>query len=275
MDRTESPLVSIVTPVLNGMPDVALCLDSIASQAYPHVEHILVDGGSTDGTVDLIARSAARHPGCVRYISEPDSGCGDAWAKGMKMASGEILGCLGADDRCEAGAIDAVVTFFREHPDAMFVHGGCRQVSDDGTVVDHRPQPFDYRAFVRNARHIATPSSYYRRELLDAVGPVEECGNDFEFMLRVARAFPIHHLDITLSTLRREVGTAFNPLDPAKRAAAFRDDYKVSRRHGGGMLSPIALRYYWAAIAARLGIDPTSRISRALSAAARAVRAVQ
>ncbi|MBI2187965.1 MAG: glycosyltransferase [Acidobacteria bacterium] len=273
MNRTGGPLVSIVTPVLNGMPDIRACLDSVATQTYPHIEHILVDGCSTDGTVELIADYAARYPDRVRFTSEPDSGCGDAWAKGVRMAHGQILGCLGADDLCEPGAVDAVAVFFREHPDAMFVHGGCRQVWGDGTAVIHRPTPFDYRTFVRTARHIATPSSYYRRELVEHVGPVEECGNDFEFMLRVARVCQVHSLDATLSTLSRRVGTAFNPLDPVRRAVSFRDDYEASRRHGGGRLSPIALRYYWAALSARLGIQPTSRIARGLSAAARAVRA--
>ena len=266
------PLISIVTPVRNARRDLPGCLDSVLQQGYAAVEHVIVDGASTDGTVGLLEEYAARHPERIRFVSEPDNGPGDGWSKGVRMARGSILGCIGADDRCEPGAIEAVAAFFREHPDAHFVHGACRQVSDDGSVIHHSPGAFDYRAFLNSARDIATPSTYYTREAIERVGPCEECGDDFELMLRLTRAFPVFRIDATLSTLRFEFGTAFNPLDAHKRAAAFRDSYRISRRHGGARLSRLAVRYYWASAAARLGISPESPIARGASRAARALR---
>jgi glycosyltransferase involved in cell wall biosynthesis len=271
---TPKPLISIVTPVLNGMPYLAACIESVLTQGYPNIEHVVIDGGSTDGSVELLSSYSARFPSRVRFVSEPDNGPGDGWSKGVRMTRGGVLGCIGADDRCEPGAIDAVVAFFREHPDSHFVHGGCRQVSDDGRVIHHVPGPFEYRAFLNSARDIATPSAYYRRDVLDRIGPLEECGDDFELMLRISREFPVHRIDATLSTLRFERGTAFNPLDAHDRAAAFRNSYLISRRHGGARLSRLAVRYYWASAAARLGVSPDSVLARSASRAARALRSL-
>lgn len=268
----QHPLVSIISPVRNASADIAACLESVLAQDYPAIEHLVIDGASTDGTVDILREYAARHPRRIRYVSERDAGPGDAWSKGVRMAGGDILGCLGADDRCEPGAIGAVVAFFRERADAMFVHGGCRQVFDDGSVLLHQPAHFDFRSFVNTAREIATPAAYYRRGIFDRIGPAEECGDDFELMLRIAEAFPIHRVDATLATLGVRMGTAFNPADPRKRAMARRDSYRISRRHGGSRVSRMALRYYWAAAAALFGITPLSPLARGISRAARAMR---
>jgi glycosyltransferase involved in cell wall biosynthesis len=266
------PLVSIVTPVLNGMRYLRGCIDSVLAQEYPRIEHVIIDGGSSDGTVALLTEYAARFPRRIRFVSEADRGCGHAWSKGVRMAAGDVLGCLGADDLCEPGAVAVVAGFFQQHPDAMVVHGGCRQLYDDGTVMMHQAIPYAHRAFVNTARHIATPSSYYRPAVFDRIGPVEECGDDFELMARIGAAFRIHHVDAVLSTLRMTYGTAFNPLDPRKRAAAFRQTFRISRNHGGSLLSPIALRYYWSEAAAQLGIRPSSRLARSVSRAARTLR---
>ena len=258
----------------NARRDLPACLDSVLAQDYRAIEHIVVDGGSTDGTVEILQEYGARFPSRIRFISEPDNGPGDAWSKGVRMTRGWILGCIGADDRCEPGAVETVVAFFRDNPDAHFVHGGCRQVSDDGSVIHHVPGPFEYGAFVNSARDIATPSAYYTREAIERIGPCEECGDDFELMLRIARMFPVFRINATLSTLRVEFGTAFNSHDMDTRASAFRDSYLISRRHGGARLSRLAVRYYWATAAARLGIPTDSAIARGVSRAARKFRSL-
>lgn len=246
------PLVSIVTPVLNAKRFIAGCLESVVTQSYSRVEHVLVDGGSTDGTLDIIRDYASRYPERVRYISEPDCGCGDASNKGMKFGRGDLLCCLGGDDLCEPGAVEAVVEFFRSHPDASFVHGACRRLNEDGSVVIHQPEPFDFREFVNTARHIATPSAYFKREVLEQIGWLDSSGDDFDVMLRIAQIVPIHHIEPILSTLRVYRGSMFNPKEPKKRKAAILDTYRISRRYGGSRLSIIALHYYFAVIAAIL-----------------------
>ena len=98
---TPKPLISIVTPVLNGMPYLAACIESVLTQGYPNIEHVVIDGGSTDGSVELLRSYSARFPSRVRFVSEPDNGPGDGWSKGVRMTRGGVLGCIGADDRLE------------------------------------------------------------------------------------------------------------------------------------------------------------------------------
>src|SRR3972149_511511 len=121
----DKPLVSIITMVLNGVKYLEECIQSVLTQNYPHIEHIFVDGGSTDGTVEILTKYQTKYPNRIRFISEPDKGPGDAWNKGIRMAKGEIFGFLGSDDVSEPGAIISVVEFFKSNPDAYFVFGEC------------------------------------------------------------------------------------------------------------------------------------------------------
>ena len=100
-----SPLVTIVTVVLNFVNYIDTCIESVLKQSYPHIEHVIIDGGSTDGTVDILSSYSAKYPDRVRFISEPDKGAWDALNKGIRMATGEMIGVLGADDMHEPDVI--------------------------------------------------------------------------------------------------------------------------------------------------------------------------
>ena len=256
------PLVSIVTPVLNAHRFVEGALESVATQSYPQLEHVIVDAGSTDGTLEIVERYAARFPGRIRYISEPDCGPGDGWNKGLKLARGDIFGCIGADDLCEPGAVAAVVDFFKSTPGASFVNGECRRLREDGTTVIQRTEPFDFREYVNTSRHIATPSAYYRREAMERIGWLDSSGDDFDVMIRIAQNFEMHRLERVLSTLRLHRGSAFDAVDPRKRQLALRETYKVSRNYGGCTLSPIAVNYYYFSLLVALRLDPDARSAR-------------
>ena len=85
-DTTYNPLVSIITPVLNGIKYLETCIQSVLSQSYPYIEHIFIDGGSSDGSLDILTNYKAKYPDRIRFISEPDKGACDAWNKGLEMA---------------------------------------------------------------------------------------------------------------------------------------------------------------------------------------------
>ncbi|KKL21129.1 hypothetical protein LCGC14_2448530, partial [marine sediment metagenome] len=108
---TDLPSITIVTPCLNAVATLAETLASVGDQQYPKLEHVVVDGGSTDGTVDLLAASSG-----IRYVSEPDRGLSHAMNKGIAMASGEIIGELNADDLYMPGALLEVGRTFGQHP---------------------------------------------------------------------------------------------------------------------------------------------------------------
>ena len=121
------PSITIVTPAYNAVATIEETLASVRDQDYPGlVEHIVIDGGSTDGTLDIVAEA----PG-VRWVSERDEGLADAMNKGIAMASGQILGELNADDVFAPGALRAVGQGFLAHPDVEWLTGRC-------TIIDGR-----------------------------------------------------------------------------------------------------------------------------------------
>ena len=122
--------VSVITPCLNPGAMLVHCLDSVSAQTYKDVEHIIVDGGSTDGTVEL-ARSRG-----LRVISEPDRGQTDALNKGFALASGDYLGWLNADDWLVPHAVEGIVTAFATNPEVGWVYCDCEIRKENGDSRD-------------------------------------------------------------------------------------------------------------------------------------------
>lgn len=242
----KAPLISIITPVFNGAAYLDECLQSVLEQSYPNLEHVIVDGASTDGTVDILAQYSSKYPGKICFISEKDGGPGEAWNKGFKLAKGDIFNCLGADDICEPGSIQVVADYFKAHPDASFLHGEDFRINEKGKIIGkHRMREFVYQDFVDTTWHISTPSAFYRREVVDAVGGVDSVGDDFDLMLRIAKKYRVHGIDQVLSRLRIHERSLYHcRSDFNKRYQHLTNVYAVSRRHGGARFSLIGKHYY-------------------------------
>ena len=116
-DAPALPLVSIVTPSLNQGRFIEDTIRSVLGQDYPRIEYLVVDGGSTDETLDVLAR----HDRALRWLSRPERGQAAAVNKGLRMATGEILGWLNSDDVYEPSAVSTAVAYLREHPEAALV----------------------------------------------------------------------------------------------------------------------------------------------------------
>ncbi|MBI2524625.1 MAG: glycosyltransferase [Candidatus Rokubacteria bacterium] len=128
-----NPLVSVVTVVRNGAPYIEETLRSVISQTYPRIEYIVIDGGSTDGTVEIIKRYEDR---IARWVSEPDGGIYDAINKGIRIATGDLIGVVHGDDYYCPDAVDAVVQAARARPETGIFYGYLDMVSAlDGRVV--------------------------------------------------------------------------------------------------------------------------------------------
>lgn len=245
MERAKEPLVSIITPVLNGVKYLEECLQSVLSQSYPYIEHILVDGGSTDGTQQVLAEYQAKYPRRVRFISEPDRGTGEAWNKGLRMAKGEIFGELGSDDMYQPDAIQKVVDFFKANPDAYFVFGGCNYINGQGEVIGEvQTKEFDLEEIIKVGCYVPTPSSFYRREVVERVGFYDTLGNDLDYLIRVGKVFKIYRIEDVLSSFRIHEGSATRGIRKEIRKMWLREDCLVSRRYGGGFFSGYCKRYY-------------------------------
>ena len=163
-----APLFSVVTPCLDPGPRLERCLASVAAQRA-RVEHVVVDGGSTDGTVELLRRSEG-----LRWVSEPDAGQTNAINKGFALADGDYLTWLNADDELAPGAVERAERAFAAHPEAGLVYGDCRVVgAERGPAIWHAPRRFDAAAI--EAGEVAPQiGAFVARWALDRVGPLDE-----------------------------------------------------------------------------------------------------
>ncbi|MBI2852692.1 MAG: glycosyltransferase [Chloroflexi bacterium] len=244
----DSPLVSIVTPVLNGIKYLETCIQSVLAQSYPNIEHIFVDGGSTDGTLEMLAGYQSRYPDRVRFVSQRDEGVGEALNRGLKMARGDIFGWLDSDDLYEPDAIAVVVSFFKANQDACFVFGGSDVINATGEIIGKHPvKDWDTNEAINDRHYIVMGAAFYRREVIQKVGYFNTLGNDLDFWLRVAQVFPMHRMDNTLFLQRRHEDSFTLSTDPRKiriNWQRYREDYLLCRKYGGSILAPRARRYF-------------------------------
>jgi glycosyltransferase involved in cell wall biosynthesis len=235
------PSISIITPCLNAVATIDEALTSVREQEYPRVEHIVVDGGSTDGTLDILASA----PG-IRYVSEPDGGRPEAANKGVGLSTGEVVAWLNADDRYEKGALMAVGKSLAARPDAVWATGYCRIVDGDGRDIRRFISAYknlllrhwSYGLYLTQ-NFIADPATFVRRDVLHKVGLLDEryrISHDYDLWLRVGRLGPPIVLRRDLASFRMTEGT----LSMAGFERQFREHEEVARLHGDGYRLPVA-----------------------------------
>ena len=180
-------LVSVITPSLNQGKFIEGTIRSVLEQSYPNLEYIVVDGGSTDETLDILRR----YEGKLRWISEKDRGQTDAVNKGFRMARGEILGWMNADDQYVPGAITQAAGCFSADPDVMLAYGAAKDVDGDGNFMQQYPtEPFDLSRFPYRCI-ICQPAAFMRKRLIERVGFLNadlECSMDLDLWIRCGLA---------------------------------------------------------------------------------------
>lgn len=181
------PLVSILSPSFQQARFLPDCLTSVAAQTYERIEHIVADGGSTDGSRELLAAAEPR----VDWRSEPDAGQADAVNEAFKRSSGEFIGWINSDDALFArNTIASVVEYFSRHPSVSVVTGDAAIVDASGTILRHfRPRlPWGSR-LSPVASPISQPATFLRRSAIEAVGglvrPEFHLALDLELWLRL------------------------------------------------------------------------------------------
>jgi len=241
---TYNPLVSVITPVLNGVKYLETCIESVLTQSYPHIEHIFIDGGSTDGTLDVLSRYSTKYPDRIRFISEPDTSASDAANKGQQMAKGEILGALGSDDMYEPEAIQTVVEFFRANPDAYFVFGACNFINGKGELIQrYQPRDFNIKRMINVKCDVPGTSAFYKREVIEKIGLYDTLICDVDFFIKAGKVYQIHRIEEVLSNQRIHEGS-FSSGSWETRKIVWRAHCITSRRHGGSIFSGYCLIYY-------------------------------
>ncbi|MBI3977719.1 MAG: glycosyltransferase [Chloroflexi bacterium] len=201
------PPVSIVTPSFNQAPFIEETIRSVLLQGYPNLEYIVVDGGSTDGSVEIIRRYADH---LAWWVSEPDGGQANAINKGWSRARGEIVAFLNSDDTYQAEAIAAAVRHLVAQPEAGMVCGSGCLADLQGRPFAEIRQPFDLGRFLLWQVEVVQPAVFIRRSALDAVGLLDErlhYALDYELWLRIALRFPVASLPTRLANTRYYAGT--------------------------------------------------------------------
>jgi len=249
--------VSVVTPTLNQAPFLDAALRSVRAQSYGNIEHIVIDGGSTDGTLDLLRAAAgeagsaagaagaagAAHDGttgsgALRWLSEPDSGMYDAVNKGLALAKGDVLVYLNSDDAWLPWAVETVMRVFERRKDIELVYGdGIKIEEETGAQRLRLFPPFD-RASLANYESLMQPAVFWRRSLYERVGGFDSGMRfvaDLDYWLRAAAAGAgIAHVNEVLAIERIHAGR----LSSAQKDAMSAEDLSMRARHAGDQGGP-------------------------------------
>ena len=210
--QTEWPLISLVTPVRNSGKYIEQTIRSVLAQGYPNLEYFIVDGGSTDGTLDIIRKYEGKISG---WISEPDNGMYDALNKGFARTSGEIMGWISATDQLQLGGLAVVGSIFRDLPSVDWITGRPSVLNEDGMTIAVMGQPrWSRMRFLAGAnRTIQQESTYWRRSLWDKAGGRTDSshrnGADFELWVRFFRHAQIYSVDGLIGGFREHEDSLF------------------------------------------------------------------
>jgi glycosyltransferase involved in cell wall biosynthesis len=231
------PSLSVITPSYNSAEFIEEALLSVARQQGAAIEHIVIDGASTDGTVGIVKRYPE-----VQCISERDRGQSDAINKGFLRATGDLVGWLNADDYYLPGGLAAIARAAQEHPEADVIYGDCVFVDSSGRLVRSKVEhDFDRSVLMYFGCYIPSTSTFFRRRVIDS-GLLLDCDYrvcmDFEYFARLADAgLKFHYLPQFIAAFRwHGCNVSLKQLD--RRAEEHR---LVQRRFGRGAYSESTL----------------------------------
>ncbi len=242
------PKLTIVTPSFNSVNFIEATIESVIGQRYPDLEYLVYDGGSTDGTVDILRRQSEH----IKWKMEPDEGQSDAINKGLRGASGEIVSWINSNDIYLPGSFDTVAHFFVDHPEVGVVFGRVQMLDSDGMVrgeyqeggtIDENlaanliASGHYLKLLKENSGWMPQQSVFWRRSLMERAGyldPKLHFAMDYEYWLRLGRLGTIHFVNAWLGGFRLH--------EQAKSANArklWREILAVDHAYGGPLFSKL------------------------------------
>jgi glycosyltransferase involved in cell wall biosynthesis len=229
-----TPLVSIVTPSYNTGCFIEETLRSVSSQDYPHVEHIVLDSGSTDETREILGRFPS-----VRLITPAPAGLSEKVNYGFSIAQGEIVAWINADDYYLPGAISKAVLALKSNPDAALVYSNDLHVDERSVEIERmRMKQANLRQLLDEGNCLPHPTVFMRREALERVGPLDtryQLVQDWDLWIRTCQKFPILYVDDWWGAYRVRQGQRSD----VHKYAFWRQGRKMTREHGARFFSPL------------------------------------
>jgi glycosyltransferase involved in cell wall biosynthesis len=237
------PRITVITPSYNQAHFIEQTIKSVLSQNYPALEHIVMDGGSTDSTLEILKK----YDGRLCWISERDRGQSHALNKGLAMASGDIIAFLNSDDLYAAGALLKVGRFFAAHPKVCWLTGRCRTIDQHEKEIRKAITLYkniwlrtsSYRVLLV-LNYISQPATFWTRNVMDTVGEFDESlryAMDYDYWLRVGRSFKLWVLDDYLASFRVHASSKAG----SSAHAQFDSDLQIAKRYN---TSPLLVRLH-------------------------------
>lgn len=238
---SQLPLVSIITPSYNQGRFILETIQSVLSQDYTNLEYVIVDGGSTDNSVEVIQQFSNR---LTWWVSEPDRGHSDALNKGFAHATGEILAWINSDDTYLPGAIHEAVEYLLAHPDISMVYGDANLIDESGKYLGRFPaRQTDYSRMLNGSVHIPQATTFFRSRCWKQVGPLDQTLDyafDYDLWVRLSKIAPVVYVPRTWANFRLHEAGKSVYLDDR----CYPEMIKVAQRESGKKLSGLVIRWY-------------------------------
>ncbi len=240
-DMNDYPLVSIVTPSFNQKAYLEETILSVLNQDYPAVEYFVIDGGSTDGSLEIIQKYQDRLAG---WVSETDQGQTDAINKGFKICTGQILAWLNSDDLYQPGAVRSAVEYLTANPEVGMVYGDTELIDGAGQRVGKfNAQQTSYERLLRGGVYIPQPAAFWRRDLWELAGPLDPSfyfAMDYDLWVKFAKIAEIRYHPQVWAKFRIH-GSGKTTISDDRCWPEMR---KVYQREGGRYISVFMGKYY-------------------------------
>lgn len=238
MNYSDGPLVSVITPSYNMAEFLPATIESVLTQDYPKIEYIIMDGGSTDGTSELLQKYSGR----LEFFTSPDRGPADAIGRGFARARGDIVAWLNSDDTYEPGAVRRAAEFMSTHPEIDVVYGEGYWIDETGAKIGPYPtKPFDAVA-LRSDCFICQPAAFIRASAYRncSLDPELDLSFDYDLWIRMAaRGYRFAFLPQHFANSRMH--SRCKTLE--HRKAVFQDSMALLHRHYGYVPFPWVLAY--------------------------------